>query len=122
MIENVELGQRVWLKTEFVDVNSGSIVEIHKEEGIIEVKLDTLGTVYARTEYCYPIKESLLLSLQQGEEAKIKDYCNSIQTVQDLVRFCYRHNFFAEEYSEPEAKKAAEIRARSLLGTSLGIE
>lgn len=123
MIKNIKVGQEVWFKATWVDVNSGIVTEIcdGDAKGYVMLKgtRDTSGSTGAKIKDCYPTKEALLAGLQTEYDKAVKDYCDSIQTVEDLVRFCYDHNFSAEEYTNWEAKRAAEIRAKDLLGISL---
>ena len=126
--EDIKVGQEVWFKATYADVNSGVVTEIREhvktpkgEE--IHVMLngtrDTIGSMGARIKDCYPTKEALLDGVKAESDSKIEKYCESIQTVEDLVRFCYDHNMHAEEYTDWEAQKAAQIRAKELLGIDI---
>lgn len=123
MINNVKIGQEIWYKTSYVDVNSGIIKEIHTDKGldcvVVKGTHETRGTQGVRLENCYPTKEALLQALQVDFNNKVKTFCESIQTINDLVKFCYDHNMEAEEYTEWEARKAAQIRAKELLNIDL---
>lgn len=123
MINSIKIGQEIWYKTSYVDVNSGIIKEIHneKERGYVIVNgtHETYGTQGVLLENCYPTKEALLQALQIDFDNKVKTFCDSIQTINDLVKFCYDHNMNAEEYTEWEAHKAAQIRAKELLNIDL---
>lgn len=123
MINNVKIGQEIWYKTSYVDVNSGIIKEIHNEKGhgyvIVNGTRKTYGTQGVKLENCYPTREALLQALQVDFDNKVKTFCDSIQTINDLVKFCYDHNMSAEEYTEWEARKAAQIRAKELLNIDL---
>lgn len=122
-MKNIKVGQEVWFKSTWTSVNSGIVTEIcdGKAEGYVMLKgtRETYGSTGAKIDDCYTTKEELLQALQAEHDNKVKNYCQSIQTVEDLVRFCYDHNFTAEEYTDWEAKKAAEIRAKELLDITL---
>lgn len=126
--EDLKIGQEIWFKAPYVDVNSGIVTEIREhvktpkgEEiyAMLNGTRDTFGSTGARINDCYPTKEALLNGLKAESNNKVKEYCNSIQTVEDLVQFCYDHNMSGEEYTDWEAKKAARIRAKELLGIDL---
>lgn len=126
--EDIKVGQEIWFKAPYVDVNSGIITGIiehvetpkNKETYVtLNGTNDTFGCTNAHIKDCYPTKKALLDGLNAESDAKTKEYCESIQTINDLVKFCYDHNFSAEEYTDWEAKKAAEIRAKELLGIDL---
>lgn len=61
----------------------------------------------------------MLEALRSEYNGKVEKYCSQIKDVKDLVAFCYKHNFSAEEYTEYEAAKAAKIRAKELLDLEL---
>lgn len=124
----IVIGQEVWFKAAYVGINSGVVTEIREhvktpkgEETYVMLNgtRDTIGSMGACIKDCYPTKESLLNSIKAESDSKLKKYCESIQTVEDLVRFCYNHNMTAEEYTDWEAQKAAQIRAKELLGIDL---
>lgn len=123
MMENIKVGQEVWFKDTYTDVNSGVVTEIctGEAEGYVKIKGtgDTFSTGGTKIKNCYPTKQALLDALQAGWDAKVAAYKESIRTVGDLVRFCFEHNFSAEEYTDWEARKAAQARAKELLGLEL---
>lgn len=122
-MKNIKIGQEVWFKATWTDVNSGIVTEIceGKTKGYVMLKgtRETTGTTGAKIKDCYPTKTELLDALRKEFDDKVKAYCESIKTIEDLVRFCYDHNMSAEEYTDWEAAKAAKIRAKEMLGIEL---
>lgn len=104
MVGNIKVGQEVCLKSTFVYFNSCIVTEVCDSDFKGYVKLnctrDTLGSVGVKIKDCYPTKKALFDALQAEYDKKVRGCCDSIQTVEDLVRFCYNHNFSAEEYTD----------------------
>lgn len=126
--EDIKVGQEIWFRTSYADVNSGIVTEIWESAKALKGKetyimltgtRDTRGSMTARIKDCYPTKEALLSELKATSDAKVKEYYESIWTVEDLVRFCYNHNMRAEEYTDWEAQKAAKLRTKELLDIDL---
>lgn len=121
---DVKIGQRVWFYMEYAGICSGIVEKVMDgPEGRVKVDMDGFkikAIQNVRLERCYPDEESLREALQREHDEKVWAYCDSIKTVENLVRFCYEHNFCAEEYTDYEAAKAARIRAKELLGLELG--
>lgn len=120
---NIRIGKEVWYKATWTDVNSGIVTEIcdGKEKGYVIVKgtNNTCDINRIKIENCYPTEKDLLEALKAEWDKKINEYCKSIRTVEDLVRFCYSHSFNAKEHTDWKAKKAAELRAKELLNIDL---
>lgn len=123
MIENIKIGQKVYYNMPYNDINAGIVRAIHPRgmEDRVEVigTENTRGTQSVKIENCYKTKEDLMAGLKEAHDKLVQEYCESIQTVEDLVRFCYNHNMSGEEYTEYEAKEAANIKAEELLGITL---
>lgn len=121
---NVKIGQRVWFYVEYTGICSGIVEKVMDgPERCVKVDMDGFeikAIQNVRLERCYPDEESLREALQREHDEKVRAYCDSIKTVENLVMFCYEHNFWAEEYTDYEAAKAARIRAKELLGLELG--
>lgn len=125
MVNKPKKGRAIWFKAPYVDVNQGVVEKTGTtEKGVEYIKIqgvgDTHGTYHALPENCYTTKEELLTALQEKEEAKIRAYCADIHTVKDLVQFMYENTVApAEEYTNWEARRAAAISAKNLLGIDL---
>jgi uncharacterized protein YukE len=46
--------------------------------------------------------------------SKVKEYCDSIHTLEDLLNFPVKHPFGSEEYTDDAAMEAYKIRCKEL--------
>lgn len=121
-MKNIQIGQKVWFKSRYSSINSGTVTEIGMENNIdyVRVKCDT-GTMGAKITDCYESLEELKDANRRETEAKVSAYCSQIQSVEDLVKFMYEKPLNGDEYIDYEAKAAVEIRASELLGLDLTV-
>ena len=81
---------------------------------------DNFGTAGVKISNCYRTKGELLAAMKAESIAKVQEYCGMIKDVAGLVEFMYSHTVScADEYTDWDARRAAAIRARDLLGIEL---
>ena len=122
-MKTIKIGQKVYYPSTNSDINAGIVRAINLGEKADSVEVigteNTYGSYVVKIGDCYQTKKELLTAMKESHDKQVKEYCDSIRTVEDLVRFCYGHNMCAEEYTDYEAKEAANIKAAKLLGITL---
>lgn len=119
----MKIGQEVWYSDTYGNVQSGETIRFYEENpDYVKVKgtRDSYVTGGVKIKDCYDTKDELLAAMQKNHEEKVVSFCKEIKTVHDLVRFMYDNTVScAEEYTDWDARKAAYIRAKELLGMDL---
>lgn len=129
MNKRFRIGQEVWYRSTWRDVNSGIIEElkeVRRASGemepyvIIKGTRDTIINHGAYIKNCYATKEELLEALKAESEDTINKYCKQLNTVEDIIRFMYNENVArAEEYTDWDAREAVKKRVKELLNIDL---
>lgn len=119
-MKNFKIGEMVWFES-LGNAIPGVVLELPcKDLGMfVKLRSPSLGICYKSIEDCYKTEAELRQAMQIKKKERVQNYCESIKTVEDLVRFCYDNAMLAEEYTNWEARKAARIRAKELLGIEL---
>lgn len=107
---------------EVVEVGMTDATEKRPSEQFVRIKIE--GSRYEKRDQlsskCYPSREAALAA-QISENGAIRNkYRNSIQIVEDLVKFMYNNNVCgSEEYTNWNARQVAREKAAELLGLNL---
>lgn len=121
-IEDIKIGQTVWFVQPFSQINRG-IVETkssdsNKFDYVLVSDRHSCGNVLASD--CFPTREALEKGLTERSEKQVKEYCDSIHDISDLMRFIFRHPIAAaEEYTDWDARRAVAMKTQELLGLNL---
>lgn len=119
----MKIGQEIWYQDTYGNIQSGEVIGFH--EGIDYVKIrgtrSSHGSQGVKITHCYSTKDELITAMQVKSQERVSAFCGKIKTVNNLVRFMYDNTVSsAEEYTDWDARKAAAIRAKELLGIDLG--
>ncbi len=107
---------------EVVEVGMTDATEKRPSEQFVKIKIE--GSRYEKRDQlsskCYPTREAALVAQQSKNEAICNKYRDSIQSVEDLVKFMYDNNVCgSEEYTNWNARQVAREKAAELLGLNL---
>lgn len=114
-MKNIKLGQTIWFSTAYEPIKCGTVFGIGMSaHGEMAVTIRE-SSIPIPARKCYDTEEELKDVLKQEFDKRVQDYCDKISDVKALVAFCFEHNMAAEEYTNYEARQAAQIRAKELL-------
>lgn len=117
-MKKIQKGMHVWFFDSYDTLQDGIVDSIQLAGGIDYALFRNNGG--AKCEDCYPSKNACLQAKLEKDNAEVLQIQQSIQTVEDLVRYMYNHTVScAEEYTNWNARKAVAIRAKELLGIEL---
>lgn len=107
---------------EVVEVGMTEATEKHPSEQFVKIKIE--GSRYEKRDQfsskCHPTREAALAAQQSKNEAICNKYRDSIQSVEDLVKFMYdNHVSCCEEYTNWNARQVAREKAAELLSLNL---
>lgn len=107
---------------EVVEVGMTEATEKRPSEQFVKIKIE--GSRYEKRDQlsskCYPSREAALAAQKSENEAICNKYRESIQSVEDLVKFMYDNNVCgSEEYTNWNARQVAREKAAELLGLNL---
>lgn len=107
---------------EVVEVGMTDATEKRPSEQFVKIKIE--GSRYEKRDQlsskCYPTREAALAAQDAENEAICNKYRDSIQSVEDLVKFMYDNNVCgSEEYTNWNARQVAREKAAELLGLNL---
>lgn len=142
MMKSVKKGQEIWFSTPFyTGVNSGIVTTACTglSKGFIHIKRtrNSVDMATVSLNDCYSTQEELVAAIEAKAEARIKDGCEYISSVNDLVEFIYRKMISyateADKLSTLSYGRASDavdwndirmisIRAKELLGLELPCE
>lgn len=118
-MKDIKLGQTIWFSTAYEPINCGTVSGISMStHGEMAVTIRENSIIIPACK-CYDTEEELKNVLKQEFDKRVQDYCDEISDVKALVAFCFAHNMAAEEYTNYEARQAAQIRAKDLLDLTL---
>lgn len=121
--ETLKLGQEVWYMDTYDNLRSGIAEQYHeKMENYVKIRgtQDNYGTQYIDIAECHSTKEDALAAAQNKSQERVNKFLQSIKTPEDLVQFMYEHTVsHAEEYTDWDARKAASIAAKEIMGIDL---
>lgn len=117
-LENFKIGSEVWFSDHYDNLIFGHIIDIDNPE---RFKVEAGGgTWYVRKSRCHKSREALLSAMQEESDKRVSEMLGSIKSVEDLVRFMYDNTVScAEEYTDWDARRAANAAAKQLLGIDL---
>lgn len=116
------IGKEVWFRTSRDDVNSG-IMKCVKGMGHATIQTESGASVTVHADNIYMTKLDLLGANYKFFTAKVDAYCREINSVEDLVRFCYDHHVSkCKDHTDWEARSAARKRAMELMGIEIDPE
>lgn len=116
--ENLKIGTSVWHETTWSGICEEKIASPCKvtESGAKYYDLkgvDIVGSSGGVLENLYLTKDEAVAAYKTKADEKVRGYLAQINTIQDLVAFMFNHNVaYCEEYTDYEARKAAEIKAK----------
>lgn len=121
--KTIEIGQEIWYEDTYGNIQSGEVTGFHEGTDYVKIRgtRSSHGSQGVKVTHCYPTKDELLTGMRVKSQKRTSAFCEEIKIVNDLVRFMYDHTVScAEEYTDWDARKAAAIRAKELLGIDLG--
>ena len=77
------------------------------------------NVTYRKKEQLYSSAEAAYEEQLKVQQNKIKEYCDQIKSIEDLVKFSIDHCLNGEEYTDYEARRAYINRVSDLLGIKL---
>lgn len=118
MIKNTKIGTKVWFNS-YQSINSGTIksnVLTFKKLDVPEVKYveiswDDGGSSSILLENLYETKEALINANKEKSDKIKEKYMSQINSIEDLVIFCFRHDM-TSEYANYEALAVAKDKAK----------
>lgn len=119
-----EIGQFVWFRHTYCDVNSGTVTGVAFDEKrdafFYEIRELCGGTMGAAEEDIRLTRDELFELNREIENKRYEKYRAEITDTAALVRFMYDRNVArAEEYTDWEVRRAAKDAAREMLGIEL---
>lgn len=122
VIENkntYKIGDNVWWFDAYRNLQNGIIYDYYPTDNFAAIKQGINGGIHtgAKISDCWPTKDECLKAENRRAKAQKQEYKDSINTVEDLIRFLYTHDV-QSEYRDYDAKAAVEERAAEL-GISL---
>lgn len=118
-MKNIKLGQTIWFSTAYEPIKCGTVSGISNSTHSESAVTIRESSIIIPARKCYDTEEELKSVLKQQFDKRVQDYCDTITDVKALVAFCFEHNMAAEEYTNYEARQAAQIRAKELLDLTL---
>ena len=120
---NLEIGAEVWYES-WDSMCSGRVVEFDDEKHPGRVKVEGTrsdnGTQWVKKDDCYASEEDLADAIQEKSDKRVNEFLEQIKNVDDLVQFMFDNTVsMAEEYTDLDARKAAQIAADNLLNQDL---
>lgn len=94
-----------------------TIKELHNRENIKFAKIrdtDLGGTINVKTENIFLTEKDAKDEMQKRNQAELQAYKAEIQSVDDLVNFMFNHHVACGDYTDWNARLAANIRAKEL--------
>lgn len=119
----VKVGDVVWGMDHYQNLQTGKVRKIFKASSVDgeEKEFVTFGIGFVvPMERVFTSEEDCIKDYQLRSEKKVQEYCDSISTVEDLVKFMYCNCVAcAEEYTDWQAREAVERKAKELLNLNL---
>lgn len=102
------------------EVRSGKLLCTYPESDVLTIT-DTNGMDYIqlKVDCVFRFQEDAKSVLYKRHYETVQSYKDQIKSVEDLVRFMYSHQVSLDEYTDYQARLAASIRAKELLGIEL---
>lgn len=120
-----KIGDTVWWFDVYGTLRHGTVIETGTEQNgkldpveYVRVHESTGGTMGTERDNAWPTKEDCLDAERRRSEAQIREYEESIGSVEDLVRILFE-NLSYDPDKDYDLEKAAIARARDLLGINL---
>ena len=109
----IEVGQKVYVINEWVldSIEEVRIININKENNTVDLKWK-YGVSTESLDLIFETKEEAENYVNNKHKEIENEYRNSINSIEDLVKFCFYNNFCAEEYSNYLARKVALEKAK----------
>lgn len=120
-MKNLKVGDWVWFDSGYIE--KAQVMELIKSDSGTKAKV---RCTYIPSTTVLPVKE-LYRSERACNQAKedrskalIQNYCQSIKTIEDLLKFCFEYNIGpCCDMQDYEARQAAIIRTKALLGIEI---
>lgn len=120
-MKDLKIGDWVWFDSGYIE--KAQVLELIKSDSGTKAKL---RCVYVPSVTVQPVK-SLYRSERACNQAKedrskalIQNYCKSIHTIEDLLKFCFEYNIGpCCDMQDWEARQAGIIRTKDLLGITI---
>lgn len=120
-MKNLKVGDWVWYDSGYIE--KAQVLELIKSDSGTKVKLRNTyipSTCVMPIKSLYRSERACNQAIQDRSNALINSYCKQIRTVEDLIRFCFDYNIGpCCDMQEPEAREAAKIKAKALLGITI---
>lgn len=117
-MKNLKVGDWVWFDSGYIE--KAQVLELIKSDSGTKAKL---RNTYIPSVCVMPVKSlyrserACRQAMQDRSNALINSYTKEIRTVEDLIRFCFDYNIGpCCDIQEHEAREAAKIKAKELLG------
>lgn len=119
MITNAKIGQTIWFKERWSGMpTEAKITAMYDTHAATH--LTHGGTMNIRFADMFATKNELMQAMRDESNRNVAKAKDSIQTVEDLVRYMYDHVVaHAEEYTDYDARRAVRERAKELLNIDL---
>lgn len=121
----LKIGDTVWGIDNYQNLQTGRVRKIFNATSVggENKKYVTFGTGFTLPlpiERVFKSKEDCIQDYQLRSEKKVQKYCDSISTVEDLVKFMYCNCVVCdEEHTDWQAREAVKRKAKELLNLSL---
>lgn len=137
MLKHYKIGQVVYYHEVWSDsICSGIIESIETINNTIAIGLEDVGVVDKNCNIVcptpghtcrepkdlYPTVAAAYNDIERKNNLRVQQWCKEIKTVEDLVRFPLQHSLNGEEYTDHNARKAYQIRAKELLNITFDHE
>lgn len=117
-LDGHKLGDNVWYMDTYDNLHSGTIIEFRNNYAAIRESIHNVS--HTKVSSLYPSKEDCLHAAEEKSQNRIMAFLSDLNTVEDLVRFMYDNVVSsADEYTDWDAQKAAEIAAKNILNIDL---
>lgn len=120
-MKNLKIGDWVWFDTGYIE--KAQVLELIKSDSGTKVKLRCMYIPNITTlpiKSLYKSERACEQAIKDRSKALINNYCQSIQTIEDLIKFCFDYNIGpCCDTQEQEAREAAKIRTKELLGINI---
>lgn len=109
----LEAGQKVYTINEWSldSIEEVRIININKENNTVDLKWK-YGVSTESLDLIFETKEEAKNYINNKHEKTKNEYRNSINNIEDLVRFCFYNDFCSEEYTNYQAREVAIEKAK----------
>lgn len=100
------------------EVRSGRLLCIYPDD-VVTIVDDGQGYIQLKTDCLFRFEEDAKSVLYKKHYETVHGYKDQIKSVEDLVRFMYSHPVSLHAYTDYNARLAASVMAKELLGIDL---